>query len=33
MCIENKRIIYNLLTTDVGLYENKLILDLVGKDK
>lgn len=33
MCIKNKSISYNLLKHRVGLYENKLVLDLIRKDK
>lgn len=33
MYIKNKRITHNLLKLSVGLYENKLVLDLIRKDK
>lgn len=32
MYIKNKRIAYNLLKLRVGLYENKLVLELIRKD-
>ncbi len=33
MCIKNKRVLPNLLKLRVGLYENKLVLDLIRKDE
>lgn len=33
MYIKNKRKTYNLLKLRVGLYENKLVLDLIRKDE
>lgn len=32
MCVKNKRITHNLLKLRVGLYENKLVLELIRKD-
>ena len=33
MYIKNKRVLHNLLKLRVGLYENKLVLDLIRKDE